>query len=89
VLIDDFSDVSGLAVLARRILEAAANPFDLAGPKAHVTASIGIGIYPDDCQNVEGFIKAADTAMYEAKERGRNGYRFFSAATQPTAALVS
>jgi diguanylate cyclase (GGDEF)-like protein/PAS domain S-box-containing protein len=89
VLIDDFSDVSGLAVLARRILEAAAIPFDLAGPKAHVTASIGIGIYPDDCQDVEGFIKAADTAMYEAKEHGRNGYRFFSAATEPTAALVS
>ncbi len=89
VLIDDFTDVSGLAVLARRILEAAAMPFALAGPKAHVTASIGIGIYPDDCQDVEGLTKAADTAMYDAKERGRNGYRFFSAASQPTGALGS
>lgn len=89
VLIDDFADVSGVAVLARRILEAAAIPFDLAGPKAHVTASIGIGIYPDDCQDVEGLTKAADTAMYAAKELGRNGYRFFSAAAHPTAALVS
>ena len=45
--------------------------------RAHITASIGISIYPDDGQDAETLIKCADTAMYHAKESGRNNYQFF------------
>jgi EAL domain-containing protein (putative c-di-GMP-specific phosphodiesterase class I) len=46
----------------------------------HVTTSIGVSIYPDDGLNAETLIKNADTAMYQAKENGCHGYRFFTAA---------
>jgi EAL domain-containing protein (putative c-di-GMP-specific phosphodiesterase class I) len=46
----------------------------------HITTSIGISIYPDDGLDAETLIKNADTAMYQAKENGRQGYQFFKAA---------
>ena len=45
-----------------------------------VTASIGVSVYPDDARNAETLIKNADMAMYQMKEGGRNGFRFFTAA---------
>jgi diguanylate cyclase (GGDEF)-like protein/PAS domain S-box-containing protein len=89
VLVDDVVKPSDLAVLARRILVAAAEPFDLAGPRGHVSASIGISIYPEDGEDIDGLIKAADSAMYDAKQGGRNGYRFFSPITQQQVSLGS
>jgi EAL domain-containing protein (putative c-di-GMP-specific phosphodiesterase class I) len=46
----------------------------------HVTASIGVSVYPDDGLDAETLIKNADTAMYQAKENGRQSYQFFKAA---------
>ena len=85
VLVDDFDNVSGLAVVAKKILAVAAEPFDLAGPKGYVTASIGIGVYPDDGADVDLLISAADSAMYVAKQAGKNTYRFVSAANNSRA----
>jgi diguanylate cyclase (GGDEF)-like protein len=89
VLVDDVVKPSDLAALAKRILMAAAKPFDLAGPKGHVSASIGISIYPDDGEDIDGLIKAADSAMYEAKQGGRNAYRFFSSMAQRQVCLAT
>jgi diguanylate cyclase (GGDEF)-like protein len=80
VLIDDAASPSELAAVAKRILAVAAEPFDLAGPRGQVTASIGISIFPDDGREIDDLVKAADNAMYEAKQAGKNAYRFFSAA---------
>ena len=46
----------------------------------HVTASIGVSVYPDDGLDAETLIKNADTAMYQAKENGRQSYQFFKPA---------
>ena len=81
VLVDGITDPSELAAVAKRILAVAAEPFDLAGPRGQVTASIGISVYPNDGSEIDDLVKAADNAMYEAKQSGKNAYRYFSAAT--------
>jgi len=63
---------------AGRILKAFSQPFKIAGRTVQLGASIGISVYPEDGTTVEALLKAADTAMYQAKGEGRNTYRFFS-----------
>ncbi|MDQ1920999.1 EAL domain-containing protein [Massilia pseudoviolaceinigra] len=62
-----------------KIRESLRRPFDLEGHEATVTASIGITVYPDDGLDADTLIKYADTAMYRAKEAGRDAFRFFTA----------
>jgi diguanylate cyclase (GGDEF)-like protein/PAS domain S-box-containing protein len=64
-------------IAANRILEAIAEIHSIDGHDLHITASIGVSIYPDDGLDAETLIKNADTAMYQAKEGGRHSYRFF------------
>ncbi len=63
--------------VARRILDSLAHPFSIDGHEVFVSASIGISIYPSDGTTVEALLKNADTAMYQAKEKGRNNSQFF------------
>jgi len=72
--------------VAQRILDAFSYPFRLEGQEFFVTVSIGISLYPADGADVDTLIKHADTAMYRAKEMGRNNYQFFTRAL--TAAAV-
>lgn len=67
------------ARVADRLLKLLAEPLYMAGREVFVTPSIGISVFPDDAADSENLIKNADTAMYRAKERGRNGYQFFTA----------
>jgi diguanylate cyclase (GGDEF)-like protein/PAS domain S-box-containing protein len=62
-----------------KIRESLRRPFDLKGHEATVTASIGIAVYPDDSTEADTLIQYADTAMYRAKEAGRDAFRFFTA----------
>ncbi|SKA08174.1 PAS domain S-box-containing protein/diguanylate cyclase (GGDEF) domain-containing protein [Trichlorobacter thiogenes] len=66
------------SLTAEKILTALAASHSIAKHKLHVTPSIGISVYPADGQDAETLIKNADTAMYHAKEKGRNNYQFFS-----------
>ena len=66
--------------LARRVHEMMRRPFILEGREVVVTASIGIAIYPDDGQNAASLLKHADTAMYHAKDEGRDNFKFYSSA---------
>jgi len=89
VLLEDFADLSELEVVAGRILAAAAKPFDLAGAQGRVGASIGISVYPRDGDDIELLLKSADSAMYAAKQAGKNTYRFFSEpSTEPACVAV-
>ncbi|HEU4844827.1 MAG TPA: EAL domain-containing protein, partial [Burkholderiaceae bacterium] len=62
-----------------KIREAMRRPFDLKGHEVTVTASIGISVFPDDGADADTLIQYADTAMYRAKEAGRDAFRFFTA----------
>ncbi len=77
VLLSDMEHAEDAAVIVRRMLESVAQTHVIDGRQLHVTASIGISIYPEDGLDPEGLIKNADTAMYQAKESGRHTFRFF------------
>jgi diguanylate cyclase (GGDEF)-like protein/PAS domain S-box-containing protein len=65
--------------LSRRIREALSSPFKLDEGEIFVTASIGIALYPADCQDADEMIQKADTALSCAKNQGKNQYQYFSA----------
>ncbi len=68
------------ATIANRILRAVAEPHFIGQRDLHVTTSIGVSVYPDDGVDAETLIKSADTAMYQAKENGRQNFQFFKPA---------
>jgi EAL domain-containing protein (putative c-di-GMP-specific phosphodiesterase class I) len=62
---------------ANKILKSLSLPHKITKSTLHITTSIGISLYPADGEDAETLIKNADTAMYDAKETGRNNYKFF------------
>jgi len=64
--------------VARRLMTAFAEPFHIEGHELFVTASIGIAVSPTDGQDAETLLNHAEMAMYQAKQRGRKTYEFFS-----------
>jgi len=60
--------------VAQKILEALREPFILDGLEVRITTSVGTAVYPDDGEDADTIMKNADTAMYRAKERGRDNY---------------
>jgi diguanylate cyclase (GGDEF)-like protein len=86
VLLTNLRDPQDVAIVARRILDELAKPFVLDSREVFITASIGIGVFPSDGAAVDVLLKNADTAMYHAKEQGRNNFQFYSATMNVTAA---
>jgi diguanylate cyclase (GGDEF)-like protein len=78
VLIPDLKDEKYAAIVAQKILTAAARPFSLMGQEFRVTASIGISTYPQDGLDEQTLTKNADIAMYQAKAEGKNNFQFYS-----------
>ncbi|UCZ53956.1 EAL domain-containing protein [Bacillus shivajii] len=66
------------AQVATKILECLTIPFTFNNQDFYLTLSIGISLYPEGGQTIESMIKNADTAMYVAKDRGKNNYQFFT-----------
>jgi diguanylate cyclase (GGDEF)-like protein/PAS domain S-box-containing protein len=77
VLLSEVENVEDAAITARKMLAAVAKTHSIDHHDLHVTTSIGVSVYPDDGVNAETLIKNADTAMYQAKENGRQNYQFF------------
>ncbi len=65
------------ALSAQKMLASISQPHHVEGHDLNINVSIGISIYPDDGRDADTLIKSADTAMYHAKENGRNNYKFF------------
>ena len=76
-LLSRLSNIEEAALVADRMLAALTEPMNIDGHELHLSASIGIALYPNDGAEVDTLLKHADTAMYGAKESGRNTYRFF------------
>lgn len=78
LFMEGFDDVHMIGETMSRMLAGLAEPLLMGGHELIPTASIGIAIYPNDGRRSAELIKAADTAMYGAKQRGRNCYEFYS-----------
>lgn len=78
VVLSDVTSKDEVGTVAQRILKCIARPITLSGHELFVTASIGVSVFPSDGKNVEELIKNADTAMYKAKEEGRDNFQFYS-----------
>jgi EAL domain-containing protein (putative c-di-GMP-specific phosphodiesterase class I) len=79
-------DALGAAYVAQKLLKTIAQPYQVEGYDLRLTASIGIALYPEDGVDLETLSKSADTAMYRAKQEGRQDYRFFTPEMQARSA---
>lgn len=77
ILLNGYNRIDGCPI-TNRILEAFQNPFIVNNNEIYITPSIGISLYPEDGLNVNTLIKNADSAMYQAKQKGKNTYQFYS-----------
>lgn len=77
ILLSEIEKVQDAALVAQKILHLLSTSFVVHGHELNITASIGISIYPDDGNDVQTLMKKADTAMYHAKEQGKNAYQFY------------
>ena len=80
ILLSEVEHPDGSAIVANRILHRLGGAHSIDQRELHVTASIGVSVYPDDGLDADTLIKSADTAMYQAKEDGTQNYRFFTPA---------
>jgi len=77
VLLEEVSETQ-IANTAQRILDQISRPYLIKGEQIFVSASIGIAVYPKDADDLEALVKNADSAMYLAKDKGKDGYQFFT-----------
>ena len=71
-------DMGGADKVAQKLLETMKRAFQIGSHELSLTASVGIALYPNDGESFEVLYKNADSAMYRAKQEGRNGYCFFT-----------
>src|ERR1700730_10386855 len=77
VLLSELVKAEDAGLIAEKIRLAVIAPYSIANHHLHLSASIGVSVYPEDGADSESLIRSADTAMYHAKERGRNNSQFF------------
>ena len=78
ILLRDIKDAQDASRVAKRIIELFSAPFAVKGRDIFISTSIGISLYPSDGEDADTLLKNADTAMYHAKENGKNTFQFFT-----------
>lgn len=86
IILSSINSIHDVESVARRTVEALSAPFVLSGKECFVTVSVGIGVYPVDGNDIDTLIRNADTAMYRAKEQGRNNFQFYTQTLNTAAA---
>lgn len=76
VILSDVHNTDVITDIAEHILDELAKPFDVQGHELSTSFSLGIAVYPDDGRDFDTLLMKADTAMYHAKDAGRNTYRY-------------
>lgn len=79
IVLPNIREAADLGSISRKILDSLAQPFALGSQEAFISASIGIAVFPSDGSNATELFQYADSALYDAKDRGRAGFRFYSA----------
>lgn len=79
IVLQNVRDSDSITVVIEKILVRLAEPFMIDNNELSITLSIGIAVYPDDGKDFDILLKKSDIAMYQAKESGRNTYRFHTA----------
>ncbi len=79
IVLQEVRELADAATVAQNLLHELAPPCFVDGRELHLSASIGITLYPDDGRDPDALMKNADAAMYHVKDAGRNGYQFFAA----------
>jgi diguanylate cyclase (GGDEF)-like protein/PAS domain S-box-containing protein len=80
LLLEQLREPQDAALVAEKLLKVLAKPFSLEAQESYITGSIGISLFPDDGQDSTTLLKNADSALYQAKDHGRNNYRFYTKA---------
>nr|WP_320116552.1 EAL domain-containing protein [uncultured Desulfuromonas sp.] len=78
LLVDDLKEEADLTAILKKIQSVLARPIHVEGKELHVNASMGIAVFPDDAADYDTLMKYADTAMYHAKNSGKNKFVFFT-----------
>jgi diguanylate cyclase (GGDEF)-like protein len=78
VTLEELRSPDEAAAIGQKIVEAISRPFMVGGQEFYVTPSIGITLFPLDADSADSLIKNADTAMYQVKAGGRNGFKFYA-----------
>ena len=78
VVMESFADDQSPSILAQDIIDSMQMPFRIRNHEFQIGASIGISIFPDDSEDIHTLIKHADIAMYQAKDMGRNCFRYYT-----------
>jgi diguanylate cyclase (GGDEF)-like protein/PAS domain S-box-containing protein len=82
IIMQDVPDLEAAALVASKVITEVTRSFTLYQREIYIGASVGITVYPDDAGSPDALLRNADMAMYQAKERGRNNYQFFTASMQ-------
>lgn len=78
ILVESFNDMKDITEILHKIMKSMEKPFSINEHALHLTLSAGVSIFPDDGSSAEILIRNADTAMYRAKDEGRNTYHFYT-----------
>ena len=78
VILNEVNNIFHVEILAQEILDTLVMPFSIGGKEVHISASVGVTLYPQDAGTPEDLVRNADQAMYEAKHAGRNRFSFFT-----------
>lgn len=79
ILLSDIGEADDAAMVANNIMHTLSQNYQIENYEMSITPSIGIALFPEDGKDIDTLLKNADTAMYHAKENGRNAYQFFNA----------